>query len=81
VPGNGTLSNKTYPTVLPVERCTEDSIPFKFVQFGLLVPSIMHRFSVYLLAQSLSATLLRDVGISDLNLIFTALSAANKASN
>lgn len=83
VPGNGTLSNKTYSTVLPVERCTEDSIPFKIVQFGLLIPSIMHCFSVYLLAQSLSATLLRDVGISDLNLIVTALSAssANEASN
>jgi dsRNA-specific ribonuclease len=83
VPGNGTLSNKTYSAVLPVERCTEDSIPFKFVQFGLLIPSIMHRFSVYLLAQALSATLLRDVGISDLNLIVTALSAssANEASN
>ncbi|KAH8818132.1 ribonuclease III domain-containing protein [Hyaloscypha sp. PMI_1271] len=43
----------------------------------------MHRFSVYLLAQSLSAMLLRDVGSSDLNLIVTALSAssANEASN
>lgn len=83
VPGGGALSNKTYSAVLPMERCTEDPIPFKFVQFGLLIPSIMHRFSVYLLAKALSETLLKGIGMSDLSLIVTAISAssANEASN
>ncbi len=67
--GNSIPSKKPYSTVLPLERCTEDSVPFKFVQFGLLIPSIMHRVGVCFLAKALSETLLRDIGFSDLSLI------------
>lgn len=83
IPGSGPMSSKPYSAVLPVERCTDDSVPFKFVQFGLLVPSIMHRFGVHLLAKALSATLLKEVAIPDLSLIVTAISAssANEATN
>jgi len=79
----GPPSRKPYSTVLPLERCTEDSVPFKFVQVGLLIPSIMHHVSLYLVAKTLSETLLRDVDISDLSLIVTAIcaSSANEASN
>jgi hypothetical protein len=62
--GRGPLSSKPFSVVLPIERCIVDNIPFKFVQFGLLIPSIMHRFGVYLLAKALSTTLLRAVEIS-----------------
>jgi hypothetical protein len=83
LPGYGLPSKKPYSAVLPIERCTEDSIPFKLVQFGLLIPSIMHRFGVYLLAKALSETLLKDIGMSDISLVVTAISAssANDASN
>ena len=81
VPGHPSI--KPYSTVLPLEKCTEDSMPFKFVQFGLLIPSIMHHLSLYLVAKSLSETLLREIDISDLSLIVTAIcaSSANEASN
>jgi hypothetical protein len=72
LPQNEPPSKKSYSTVLPLERCTEDSVPFKFVQFGLLIPSIMHRFGVCLLAKDLSETLLRDIGFSDLSLVVSS---------
>lgn len=83
VPGNGPLSSKKYSVVLPMDRCTVDGFPFQFVQVGLLIPSIMHRFGIYLLAKALSESILKDVGISDLSLVSTAMSAssANEATN
>lgn len=69
LPGTNPPSKKPYSTVLPLERCTEDSIPFRLVQFGLLIPSIMHRVGVSLLAKALLETLLRDIGFSDLSLV------------
>jgi hypothetical protein len=71
--GNDTPSKKPYSTVLPLERCTEDSIPFKFVQFGLLIPSIMHRVGVCFLAKALSETVLRDIGFFDLSLVVSPI--------
>lgn len=69
LPGNSTPSKKPYSTVLPLERCTEDSIPFKFVQFGLIIPSIMHRVGICFLAKALSESLLKDIRFSDLSLV------------
>jgi hypothetical protein len=71
--GNDPPSKKPYSTVLPLERCTEDSIPFKFVQFGLLIPSIMHRVGVCFLAKALSETVLRDIGFFDLSLVVSPI--------
>jgi dsRNA-specific ribonuclease len=43
----------------------------------------MRRFEIYLIAEKLSTTILKDVGISDLSLIVTAISAsiANEDTN
>jgi hypothetical protein len=71
--GNDPAPKRPYSTVLPIERCTEDSIPFKFVQFGLLIPSIMHRVGVCFLAKALSETLLRDIGFLDLSLVVSPI--------
>ncbi|KAE9375393.1 P-loop containing nucleoside triphosphate hydrolase protein [Stipitochalara longipes BDJ] len=83
VPGNTLSSSKPYSTVLPVDKCTEDSIPFKFVQFGIFIPSIMHYFSVYLVAKVSLETLLRKINISNISLIAIAICApsANEPSN
>jgi dsRNA-specific ribonuclease len=52
-------------------------MPFKLVQLGLFIPSIMHRYEVYLIAENLSTTLLREVQISNLSLVVTAISASS----
>jgi hypothetical protein len=76
-PPNGPASEKEFSVVLPASQCTVDNLPFRYVQFGMLIPSIMHRLEVYLLAQSLSTTLLQKVGIEDISLIVTAITASS----
>ena len=39
----------------------------------MLIPSIMRRFDVYLIAEKLSTTILKEAGIRDLSLIVTAI--------
>jgi dsRNA-specific ribonuclease len=73
----GPTSMKSFSFVLPTSRCTVDDLPFKYVQLALLIPSIMHRFEIYLIAKKLSTTILKDVGIADLSLIVTAISASS----
>ncbi|TVY48374.1 Dicer-like protein [Lachnellula occidentalis] len=70
-------SSKPFSVVLPTSRCTVDDIPFAFVQFGLFIPSIMHRFASYLIAEKLSKSILKKVDISDLELIRTAIIASS----
>lgn len=70
-------STKPFSTVLPVSRCTIDDMPFALVQFGLLIPSIMRRYEIALIAQQLSNTLIKSVEIYDLSLIVTAICASS----
>ncbi|OWP01069.1 dicer-like protein [Marssonina coronariae] len=74
VPSRFAASEKLYATVLPASMCTVDEMPFKYYQFGRLIPSIMYKLESYLLAERLSNTILKDVGISDRKLIATAIS-------
>lgn len=76
-PGNGPTSMKLYATVLPTSRCIMDDMPFEYVRFGLLIPSIMRRLEISLLADMLSTTLLKSVDIGDMDLIATAISASS----
>lgn len=75
--GNDITSNKQYSAVLPISSCTVDDVPFRIVQFGKLAPSIIRRFEITLIANQLSKTILKNVGISDLDLIVTAISASS----
>jgi dsRNA-specific ribonuclease len=70
-------STKPYSVVLPTSSCTVDDMPFQFVQLGILIPSIMRRYEIYLIAQELSTTLLKKINISDLSLIKTAICASS----
>lgn len=82
-PSDQPSSLKQYSAVLPVSRCTVDEMPLKLVQFGMLMPSIIRRYEVYLIAQRLSDTLLKDVDVTDLSLIVAAIcaSSANEETN
>lgn len=72
-------SSKKFSVVLPRSRCVVDAIPFEYVQFGLLIPSIMHRYEAYLLAGALSKSILKEVEFTDvaLELIVTAITASS----
>ncbi|CZR52993.1 related to Dcl-2 dicer RNA helicase/RNAseIII CAF [Phialocephala subalpina] len=73
---NAKSTTKQFAHVLPLARCTVDELPFKLVQFGRLIPSIMHRLETVFIAQELSRTILHEVQISNLSLILTAISAS-----
>ena len=73
----GPFSAKAHSLVLPTSHCIVDDTPFKVFQFGRLIPSIIHRFGITLLADQLSKTLLKEVEIQDLDLIVTAISASS----
>ena len=77
IPASGRTSSKPFSSVLPASRCIVDDLPFKYVQFALLIPSIMRRFEVYLVADRLSTSILKDVGITDLSVIVAAISASS----
>ncbi|KAH7040109.1 uncharacterized protein B0I36DRAFT_259264 [Microdochium trichocladiopsis] len=71
------------PTFRPVVTCRQDTIPFKTIQLGAILPSVFHMMETHLIAQKLSTGLLAGTGLSDLSLIVTAISSshANKEAN
>jgi hypothetical protein len=74
---NTSRTDKMHSIVLPVTACTVDDLDFKYLQFGLMIPSIMRRLEVYMLASKLSTTVLKNVQINNLDLIVTAISASS----
>jgi len=73
-------STKPYPRVLPADETRFDDIPLVYAQFGSLIPTLTHVVEAYLVARELlSSTRLGLVGISDLSLVVTAISASSAA--
>ncbi|KAI1325853.1 RNase3 domain-containing protein [Xylariaceae sp. FL0255] len=68
-------TGKRYHRISPAFLCTIDSIDRFKVQFGTIIPSIIQRIGVYLAAEELSNTILKEVNFSDLSLIVTATAA------
>ncbi|KAJ3543364.1 hypothetical protein NM208_g3624 [Fusarium decemcellulare] len=67
-------STKPYGRVLPISWATVDAIPRRVVKLGMLLPSIIHELEVQLIATELSSTLLKPVGITNLQLVLEAIS-------
>lgn len=61
--------------LLRASDCTVDKLPFVYSQFALLIPSILHRVEVDLIAEDLCSSLLPSVGFSNLSVVLTAISA------
>ncbi|KAF9877825.1 dicer-like protein 2 [Colletotrichum karsti] len=82
-PGQAPTNDKPYSRVYPVPLAKMDAIPAKYAQFGVLIPSILHRVETCLVAKELASTLLRPLAIDDWKLIQTAISAgsANEPTN
>lgn len=66
--------DKEYFKVLPHTRLAIDPVPIGISQFGLLIPSLLHKVQVQLVVAELCGTLLSEVEISDYDLIRTAIS-------
>jgi ERCC4-related helicase/dsRNA-specific ribonuclease len=73
-PGADRRSTEKYFSVLPQSLVRMDILPIAYSHFGLLVPSILHKVEVQLVVKELCATLLSGVGISNTELIRTAIS-------
>lgn len=67
--------SKRDPIRIPAHRCRMDGIHASNVYFGALIPSIIHKVEVYLVANELRNTLLKDVRYSDLSLVSTAINS------
>jgi hypothetical protein len=65
---------KEYFKVLPQTRLETDPVPIAISQFGLLIPSLLHKVQVQLVVAELCGTILSEVEILDPELIRTAIS-------
>jgi hypothetical protein len=74
-PAKGEGSGKPYKRVYPLPWARVDTIPIRHAEFGMLLPSVIHEVEVMLLVQTLSTTLLKDVGISNMELLREAISS------
>ena len=67
---------KPYPRVLPAEQMRVDSVPSVYTYLGMLIPSITHALEVHLVAKDLLESRLEAIGITDLSLVVTAITAS-----
>jgi dsRNA-specific ribonuclease len=68
---------KRFAYVLPTTRCLIDDVPSRLAQFAILQPCILHRLEIFMLAQTLSTTVLADVHFNNISLVVTAISASS----
>jgi ERCC4-related helicase len=67
---------REYFSVLPQSFLRMDVVPTTYSQFGLLIPSILHKLEVQLVVEELCATVLIDMDISNSELIRRAISTS-----
>lgn len=61
--------------ILDPKTCKIDLIPVSAAFFAIMLPCILHRFEIYMVAKELQEGLLAPVSISNLDLILTAITA------
>ena len=62
---------------LLAQHCEVDNLPLQHSQFAFCVPSILHKYEVYLIADQLRKTRLAPVQFQDLDGVVMALSASS----
>ncbi|OCK75355.1 hypothetical protein K432DRAFT_337600 [Lepidopterella palustris CBS 459.81] len=81
------LEKESYTTVqlLDASACYANCLPSSYSTFALFVPSILHRYEVFMMAENLRTTVLAPVSFDSahLGLLVTAISASstNEADN
>lgn len=68
-------SKRPYPSVYPAPWAVVDSVPLERVQFGMLIPSVIHELEVMMVAKTLSETILKPLGMKNHALVREAISA------
>ena len=63
------------PRTLFARRCEMDRLPFRYSQFAMFIPSILHRIEIALVVDRLCEGILSSLAIKDRNLVATAISA------
>lgn len=70
------LSFKT-PHLLRAKDCTVDRLPANLGRFARMLPSVLHMFELYLIAERLQTTLLSPLNLTSLDNILTAICASS----
>ncbi|KAL8928886.1 MAG: hypothetical protein Q9208_001664 [Pyrenodesmia sp. 3 TL-2023] len=80
---NQRAPTKTYKELLKPESCEVDKLPLPYSYSAAMVPSILHRVGVHLVAAHLCNSLLAATVFEDLGLVLTAIttSAAQEPTN
>lgn len=73
------VSSKPYGHVLPLSSVTVDAVSCEQAQFGMLIPSVIHDIEVMLVATHLASTLLAPLGLTNMELVRTAISSRSAA--
>jgi dsRNA-specific ribonuclease len=60
--------------ILPASSCDVDKLPAKQAVFGLMISAILDRLEAVLVAHQLNNTILKGVGIEDIQHVITAIS-------
>lgn len=76
-PTEGIKSSRPHPRVLPVADARVDAVPLVYAQFGLLIPSIIHYFELYLVATELMSTRLKDLELASIDHVVEAICATS----
>ncbi|KAK3946412.1 dicer-like protein 2 [Diplogelasinospora grovesii] len=72
-----TTSEKPYPRVIPMDRARVDNVPAYFSYIGMLIPAVTRALESGLIAADLWTNRLEKIGITDLSLVTTAITAAS----
>lgn len=61
--------------IMLAQRCEMDKIPFKYSQFAMFIPSILHKIQVAMVVDRLCSTILSPLQFEDRGLVTVAISA------
>lgn len=82
MPSNADKPGSSFNLIL-AKDCSVDRLPFRYAQFALFIPSILHKIETRIVAEELCKNVLPLVGFSDHSLVLTAISttAAQEPTN
>ncbi|KAL8774371.1 MAG: hypothetical protein Q9209_001122 [Squamulea sp. 1 TL-2023] len=69
--------NEANKILLKLKECEIDRLPLRYAYFAAVIPSLLHRIGLRLVATYLCNTLLAPVSFSQLDLVLTAITATS----
>lgn len=71
------IEHGSKPNRLLAQDCEMDRLPYRYSQFAMFIPSILHRIQVAMVVDHLCKGLLAPLQFKDRNLVTTAISASS----